>query len=76
MQPSFRASSKEAMVGHDRQRIARMLDTWIKDRRLQGCEKMVNRAPKEFVTAYPAIPKVVQGLCRCSNYTATSPRPS
>jgi hypothetical protein len=44
-------SSKEAMDGHDRQRISRMLDAWIKDGQLRVHEQMVNRVAKEFVTA-------------------------
>jgi AAA domain len=43
--------TKEAMGGHDRQRIARMLDAWIKDGQLQVYEEKVNRVDKEFVTA-------------------------
>jgi hypothetical protein len=42
-------ATKEAMEGHDRQRIARMLDTWIKDGQLQVYEEKVNRVAKEFV---------------------------
>ncbi|MGZ4963583.1 MAG: hypothetical protein ACXWC8_13600, partial [Limisphaerales bacterium] len=42
-------STKEAMEGHDRQRIARMLDTWVKDRQLEVYEQKVNREFKEFV---------------------------
>jgi hypothetical protein len=44
-------SSKEAMDGHDRQRVTRMLDAWIKDGQLRVYEQDVNRIPKEFVTA-------------------------
>ena len=44
-------SSKEAMDGHDRQRISRMLDTWIKDGHLRVFEQLDNRVPKEYMTA-------------------------
>ncbi len=44
-------SSKETMEGHDRQRIARMLDGWLKDGQLRVYEQDVNRIAKEFVTA-------------------------
>jgi hypothetical protein len=37
------------MVGHDRQRITRMLDTWLKDGLLEVYEEKVNREMKEFV---------------------------
>jgi hypothetical protein len=42
-------SSKETMVGHDRHRITRMLDTWLKDGLLEVYEEKVNREMKEFV---------------------------
>jgi hypothetical protein len=42
-------SSKEAMEGHDKRRITRMLDTWIKDRQLEVYEQKVNREFKEFL---------------------------
>lgn len=44
-------SAKETMEGHDRQRITRMLDTWIKDGHLRVYQEEVNRVPKDFVTA-------------------------
>jgi len=44
-------SAKETMESHDRQRITRMLDTWIKDGHLRVYQEEVNRVPKDFVTA-------------------------
>jgi AAA domain/Bifunctional DNA primase/polymerase, N-terminal len=49
--------SKEAMEGHDRQRIIRMLDSWLKAGHLKVYEEKVNRdpKPKQFLTgAEPA----------------------
>jgi hypothetical protein len=37
------------MDGHDRQRVARMLDAWIKDGQLRIYKEKVNRELKEFV---------------------------
>jgi hypothetical protein len=42
-------SSKEAMQGHDKQRIKRMLDAWVEDRQLEVYEQKVNREYKEFI---------------------------
>jgi hypothetical protein len=42
-------SSKEAMSGPDKQRVVRMLDTWVKDGQLRIYEEMVNRQLKAFV---------------------------
>jgi hypothetical protein len=46
-------SSKEAMDGHDRQRITRMLESWLKAGHLKVYEDKVNRdpKPKQFLTA-------------------------
>jgi hypothetical protein len=44
-------STKETMEPHDKRRIARMLDAWIKDGQLRVHEEKVNRVDKEFVTA-------------------------
>jgi hypothetical protein len=44
-------SFKETMDGHDKQRIARMLDAWIKDGQLRIYEELVNGVAKQFVTA-------------------------
>ena len=42
-------STKEAMEGHDKQRITRMLDTWMKDGQLEVYEQKVNREYKELI---------------------------
>jgi len=42
-------SSKEAMSDHDKRRVTRMLDTWMKDGQLEVYEQKVNREFKEFV---------------------------
>jgi hypothetical protein len=56
-------SSKETMESHDRQRIARMLDTWLKDGQLRVYEQNVNRISKEFV-AWIATPYNTQGTAK------------
>ncbi|SHN71595.1 AAA family ATPase [Bradyrhizobium erythrophlei] len=42
-------STKEVMTGHDKQRVRRMLDTWLKDKQLEVYEQKVNREFKEFI---------------------------
>jgi hypothetical protein len=37
------------MEGHDKLRITRMLDTWMKDGQLEVYEQKVNREYKEFI---------------------------
>jgi hypothetical protein len=46
-------STKETMESHDRQRIKRMLDTWLTDGHLRVYKEKVNRdpLPKEFLTS-------------------------
>jgi RecA-family ATPase len=42
-------SSKETIQDHDKRRITRMLDAWVKDRQLEVYEQKVNREFKEFI---------------------------
>ena len=42
-------STKEAMEDHDKRRITRMLDAWVKDGQLEVYEQKVNREYKEFL---------------------------
>jgi hypothetical protein len=42
-------STKEAMEDHDKRRITRMLDTWVKDGQLEVYEQRVHREYKEFI---------------------------
>ena len=42
-------SAKETMGDHDKRRITRMLDAWLKDKKLEVYEQKVNREFKEFV---------------------------
>ena len=42
-------SSKETIQDHDKRRITRMLDTWLKGKQLEVYEQRVNREFKEFI---------------------------